>query len=329
MSILSYLLILLLIVAFIVHATLVNAPPGLEMEDRNDDQERTGREDEESADYSNNKPIVFAVNRLVKEIHRQRYENKAKEYPNKVLKVLEVAGLWAAALVGMGAVIIANEDAFQQRGTMEKEVKALGDQLDAMVADQRPWLKISAAPGSLKFDPSSGNATIQYGLRIENVGRSVAVQARIHAKVITVPSNQGGLDFVGKTEESYCADEIANAATVNMDKINDGINLFPREFYPTHGVYYGGATNLSKQEIIGAALPMAKPNDGVFFRAFLIGCVTYKLNIGDKRHQTGLIDEIDRVEPTSDLPLLLKSGMDLTPPNLAFPPWFFGSGKID
>ena len=134
----------------------------------------------------------------------------------------------------------------------DKALTELRRQGDASEADQRAWVKISASPRRIAFDPASQNARIDYGLRIENVGRSVALQARIEAKAVVFPHDNNVFDVLENTQEKFCADTIANKATVYMDKANEGITLFPGEHYPSDEGGFVGSTTLEANDIIGS-----------------------------------------------------------------------------
>jgi hypothetical protein len=234
---------------------------------------------------------------------------------------------WAIALLTVATILVG----ISQYLTFDHQLTVMQGQLDASVADQRAWLKISASPISLKFDTNSGAATVQYGLHVTNVGHSVAVGARIEAKAIVIPFHNV-FSTLSKSQESFCADSIANKATENMDDQNMGITLFPNENYPQEDIFYGGSTTFTRSEILDSAPIDVNSGQKIdSFVPYLIGCVTYRLSLTNKRHQTGFIYEISRIEPKygRNLPMMIKIGSDLTPPSLAFISWFFGSGKID
>jgi hypothetical protein len=135
-----------------------------------------------------------------------------------------------------------------------------------------------------------------------------------------------------KKQEDFCSERIANKATENMDKQNMGIVLFPGEAYPADGTSYGGADYVTKSQILDSVI--IDVNNGRktdFFAPFLIGCVIYRLNLTEEHHQTGFIYQIGRTDPINDrkVPLAIKIGTDLAPPDLVFESWFHGSGKLD
>jgi hypothetical protein len=84
-----------------------------------------------------------------------------------------------------------------------RQVDEMHGQLNAMESDQRAWLKISADPRRVAFDQSS-NATIEYGLRVENVGRSVALQARIEVSVIVLANSDNPLVVLEARQAKFC-----------------------------------------------------------------------------------------------------------------------------
>ncbi|MGC1861542.1 MAG: hypothetical protein WA733_10565 [Methylocystis sp.] len=226
--------------------------------------------------------------------------------------------------------------------TFDNQLRVMQGQLDVMKAGQRPWIKIDVVAGALKFNPQSGDATFQYGFRIRNVGNSVAVGVRVDAKVIAPPFDGRAFDDVAAAQEAFCAATIANKATEYADKNHEGINLFPNESYPTDqndafGGNYGGSSNISKAEMLAAepptlaAQPSMREHVKGAFAPYLIGCVTYQLSLTPGRHQTGFIYGIHRFDPANgpSVPLFIKMDNDLSPPNIVFEKWFFGTGKID
>ncbi len=303
----------------IVTAICSGSPP----EHGCENEQTANREGDEPPENPKKKDIVGSIDRVAKEFARQRNQDRSERQTDHRWKVAEVLGLWAAALVGLSAVLVANHDAGQQWSVMH-------GQLDAMISDQRAWVKISASPRSITFDPTSKNAVILFGLRIENVGRSVALQARIEATVIVLPHDKNPLIVLEQTQERFCADKIANPATTNMDITKDGITLFPGEHYPINADDFRASVPLKLDDIIDSTPYMNGKRIGPFFSPYAIGCVTYKLSLGEKRHQTGFIYMVARVdETTNGLPYMLKIGSDLNAPNIRFDAWYWSQGKID
>ena len=55
-------------------------------------------------------------------------------------RAMEVLGLWAAALVGLGAIYFSTRDAGEQVGTTRDQLKAMSEELDEMQQEGRAWV---------------------------------------------------------------------------------------------------------------------------------------------------------------------------------------------
>jgi hypothetical protein len=75
----------------------------------------------------------------------QSLESKASGPIERFWERAEVLGLWAAAGVGLIAILVSNNDAKEQ-------LVALRAQLGAMLSAQRAWLQVTVIPASLQFD---------------------------------------------------------------------------------------------------------------------------------------------------------------------------------
>ena len=232
--------------------------------------------------------------------------------------------------VGFFTMILAGVALLQWR-TLEKTDQTLRDQVETSASQQRAWIKLNVIPRSLKFELNSGDATFQYYFKLENVGQSVAKLIRVEAKIITISHKKNPLIDLIPSQRAFCEEGIANRATENMDKNDEGFVLFPGEYYPTTEGDFGGSGNTKKVDIIDSEPYENGKSMGPFFTPYLIGCVTYKLNLGEKRHETGFIYEIVRTDSSNGrrIPMGIKIGSDIEPPDLGFIPWYFGSGKID
>jgi hypothetical protein len=266
----------------------------------------------------------------------------------RVCRYLRRPELTALATVALAAAttllaVWTHHDAAEQAEVMH-------GQLGVMESAQRPWVKIDVVPGAVKFNHESGDASFQYSFRMKDVGSSVAVGVRVDAQVIVPPFDGKVFDGVAAAQESFCSASIANKAAEWEDSRHMGINLFPNESYPADqndafGGSYGGSATVSKAEMIAAEPLVPKtstttpaklleyvrdPSLKGAFAPYLIGCVSYQLGLASGRHQTGFIYDIHRIGPANpNVPLFLKVGNDLSPPNIVFDKWFFGAGKID
>ena len=89
---------------------------------------------------------------------------------------MEVLGLWAAALVGLGAIYFSTRDAGEQVGTMREQLKAMSGQLDEMQQEGRAWL--GPVSGNLANN-SSPEEPLKISLAYRNFGKQPAAFVRI------------------------------------------------------------------------------------------------------------------------------------------------------
>jgi hypothetical protein len=236
----------------------------------------------------------------------------------------EVLGLWAAAGVGLIAILVSNNDAKEQ-------LVALRAQLGAMLSAQRAWLQVTVIPSSLQFD-SEGAAVLAYKYRVKNVGRSVAENVEIYANAFVV---DGGMKSRTMERQVAECDAIAKKRETSADK-SLGIHLFPDESYPSDEESAQGFTTLSSAEIERGARMIAsssrKPSSNSLsnrpFELNLIGCVNYRLSAGADYHQTGFVFDVYKVAANGELPSRLVDGEDVLYPQLRFER-SFGDGVIN
>ena len=237
----------------------------------------------------------------------------------------EVLGLWAAAGVGLVAILVSNNDAKEQ-------LVALRAQLGAMLSAQRAWLQVTVIPSSLQFD-SEGAAVLAYKYRVKNVGRSVAENVEIYVIAFVVDDGMKS----GTTMERQVAecDAIAKKKETLADR-SLGVHLFPNESYPSDEELAQGFTALSSAEIekgvrmISSSLQKPSPNSlsNRPFELNLIGCVNYRLSAGADYHQTGFVFDVYKVAANGALPSRLVDGEDVLYPQLRFER-SFGDGVIN
>jgi hypothetical protein len=112
---------------------------------------------------------AIVVNALCSE--RKRPEDKQ---PVDFWRAMEVIGLWAAALVGLGAIYFSTRDAGEQVSAMRGQMKTMGEQLKEMQEEGRPWV----GPSSVSFAPSTLNEPLALVLSIHNFGKVPAMFVR-------------------------------------------------------------------------------------------------------------------------------------------------------
>jgi hypothetical protein len=242
----------------------------------------------------------------------------------------EVFGLWAAAAVGLIAVLVASHDAREQ-------IVALRGQLSAMLADQRAWLDVTITPTSLEFD--SGSAVLGYRYKIKNVGRSVAENVEIYADAVAVDEHMM-LPATFEKQADGCDATIKKKETL-ADK-SSSLHLFPNDIYPSddpnewaqsfvvispdeikRGVALMSDSSSARSSSSAANSPSSHP-----LNLNLIGCIYYRLSAGDDFHQTGFVFNVYRTKGENNLPFRLEEGKNVEFPQLRFIRQS-GDGKID
>jgi hypothetical protein len=246
-------------------------------------------------------------------------------------KRVEVLGLWAAAAVGLVAILVSNRDAKEQ-------LSALRGQMSAVLAGQRAWIEVTVTPSSLQFD-SDGNAILAYKYKIKNVGRSVAENIEIFADAFVVDDKMKR-SFTFEKQATEC-DAMMRKKEILADR-NLGSHLFPNETYPSTNPeeWAQGFVTISAAEIkkgvamisTGSQTPLAASavNSPAWhpFELNFVGCAYYKLSVAEDFHQTGFVFDVYKTETGSELPLRLVEGEDVEYPHLHFSR-FFGDGKIN
>jgi hypothetical protein len=179
-----------------------------------------------------------------------------------------------AAAVGTKAAI---DTAKEAQRTSDAAIEANNFNRQAFIAEHRPWLKVDiriAAP--LKWNRGGGNFI--FDIVITNVGRTPALQAFPHLKIILAANG--------------VQPDKTQAALAERTRLTESVvayTIFPGEtIIPKHGISV--SDHAVKSNI--AALHNGNPsNDSIL--PYLIGCVDYK-SPADSRHQTGFIYEIYR-----------------------------------
>lgn len=139
-----------------------------------DNERNANRECNEAAVNSNIEKIVRAIRGVVQKLDAAEDLSSSKNKPQSREKWFEILGLWAAAAVGVCAIIFGNLDASRQRAVMLQQIDKMQTQVDIMRADQRPWLGM----GFVGYPPDQ-----PFQLQFINGGKSPAFDVAIIAYV--------------------------------------------------------------------------------------------------------------------------------------------------
>jgi hypothetical protein len=179
-------------------------------------------------------------------------------------------GIWAAALIALGAIAETHCSSERQFAAMASQQQVMQGQLDTMIAQQRPW--ISAKPRldlSLMLmdwgpnqDPTL-SLSIPVTVDLKNHGPSPATNIVIHSMLI--PAAPHDTDLLNKSQEDLCTKAEQSAKTAK--KI--GISVFPGE---------------EKRGPAAGSIPVLRNSAPVFY--IMQGCVEYTYN-GTLHGKTG------------------------------------------
>lgn len=94
--------------------------------------------------------------------------------PTDFWRAMEVLGLWAAAAVGLAAIIYSTRDSTEQVGAMRDQLQAMSGQLDEMRQEGRPWI----GPASAALVPKDRGEPLRVSIGYRNFGRQPATFVR-------------------------------------------------------------------------------------------------------------------------------------------------------
>jgi hypothetical protein len=89
-------------------------------------------------------------------------------------RAMEVLGLWAAAGVGLAAIIYSTRDSTEQVGALRDQLKVMSGQLDEMQQEGRPWV----GPASAALVPKDRGEPLRVNVGYRNYGRQPATFVR-------------------------------------------------------------------------------------------------------------------------------------------------------
>ena len=173
----------------------------------------------------------------------------------------------------------------------------------------RPWLGVEVRLiGPLAFNEQGTNLNCRFIAK--NVGRSVAVNATINAKVV-IPSLGGDVyRYVFAEQSQVC------------QNVNSGFMsyaIFPDATFISDIGFGIGPEDLERGRLAGDDFRTD------FFQIYLVGCVDYQFSGHDIHHQTRFIYEVYRTDPAG-VRLALSIGQDVPLERLALYKTIIGRG---
>ena len=207
---------------------------------------------------------AIVVNALFSE--RKRPEDKqAVDF----WRAMEVLGLWAAALVGLGAIYYSTRDSGEQVNAMRDQLRAMSGQLDEMQQEGRAWV----GPSSLAFAPSTRNEPLELVLSVRNFGKVPAMLVR-HNSSSSYFTTTGGED-VTKLNQWHDLKLFNPRSLCSTQSLFS--TLYPGENNPVNfdiGIKRGDAIN----DLDGKKNTFDSVLDGIMKKQKLYvvyGCITY------------------------------------------------------
>lgn len=99
-------------------------------------QRHADRERDEATKDARTEKLIFSIENITKRLEHSEDNTTPKNKSERRRHYLEILGLWAAAAVGLAAIVSGNHDAHEQRDVMQ-------GQLRRMQKDGRPWVGIN------------------------------------------------------------------------------------------------------------------------------------------------------------------------------------------
>jgi hypothetical protein len=110
-------------------------------EEAKENQRSADRERDEATKNSHVEKIIAALNGIIENLKGSQDEKSPKNTGDRRRHVWEIGGLWAAATVGLLAIIIGNHDASQQIGIMQSQLNEMKSQRIITIAQTRANLR--------------------------------------------------------------------------------------------------------------------------------------------------------------------------------------------
>lgn len=240
-----------------------------------ENQRYADREWDEATENTQVEKIVIAVEGIIQKLESAEDKKSPKNKDERRWKRREVCGLWAAAAVGLIAIVVGNVDAHRQRDTMQA-------QLDEMRDEQRPWVYVEGVPEiyyGIEIFPQQG-ARINLRFFLQNSGHIPALETRIALRFI---NNANGWPLDQDGEQRLACNTIGHKDTYT----SGAVTAFPGR---AHEVDTYVLMDWRQVEI--AATGTMPPNWQYSRNApgnlspFIVGCVQYRFTSGGSWHVT-------------------------------------------
>ena len=159
---------------------------------------------------------------------------------------------------------------------------AIRGQLDAMQADQRPWIQVDVTVGG-ELDLRAGWGILPLNYKIKNIGRSPATAVRVGAWRFTGKNPFGGLlfDALDRDCQAFSRRPVVEA--------EQAWTVFPNDEIPPDGRFESASVGIIPAQV--AVEGQAQPNGSIDVPFWFYGCVDYTFGEPAVHHQTGFVFE--------------------------------------
>jgi hypothetical protein len=248
-------------------------------------------------------PLVsWGVAKIKGKLHKRRAEREKETAEDRSSRRTATATVWIAifaviaAFVGISQAIIGN-----------RQLTAMQGQLNAMEAEQRPWI---ATTIELAGDLIIGNqgAQIKVKYTLENTGHAPAFNVVPIPSIVANVTYTGGfmtifpqMNFFGPVDPIKEVKHLCDKYAPNLsDALQRGVTiLFGNTIFPqkTFTKTEGAIIDFQPLPNVPPSLTVTPPRYIMDGSAYLASCVDYRVGEGTVHHQTGDVFFLDRVSP--------------------------------
>jgi hypothetical protein len=169
--------------------------------------ERTAeRERQKAAEQSNIEKIVRSIEGVTEKLDRQSDEDTSHKKSERRWRRAEVIGLWAAAAVGVIAILVANSDSEHQRHEMHGQLDAMQGQLSEMRKAYAPLKDSADAAKTAANAALAANATTR-----SQINASLIIPDEPDSTIRIGPDGSIAIDlYVANIGQSWARDVYLN-----------------------------------------------------------------------------------------------------------------------
>lgn len=210
--------------------------------------------------------------------YRKRLQNEKVERHQKCRDYWDragIVGLWAAALVGLAAIIVSSHDSASQ-------LTAIGNQVGEMRAEQRPWVSLqNSAIELLYFDSADSELRARLRFAVQNTGKDPAASVQVNAEMSV--AREMPYDSMQRWQEAVC-----------HEVVGPGLAVFPGSLEPAF------------VQDVSAKMPrLTQGGDSahnMYVMPVIAACIVYKDAATQVIHYTPFALQLERKPPKAGGP---------------------------